>query len=129
MPENVDAGNPNVFKLYRGMYEMNMVDGVTSSDDARVMLTILNEVKFLDDVEFQTYTAGERFATMADQCRPVKDAKVPVALTVGERETIELMTVRSDGMMSLGTDVAGGVLNLSSATYSIASKFYGKAGQ
>lgn len=129
MPENVDAGNPNVFKLYRGMYEMNMVDGVTSSDDARVMLTILNEVKFLDDVEFQTYTAGERFATMDDRCRPVADVKVPVGLTVGVDESVVLMTVSPDGMMSLGTDVTGGVLNLSGATYSITSKFYGKAGQ
>lgn len=129
MPENVDAGNPNVFKLYRGMYEMNMVDGVTSSEDARVMLTILNEVKFLADVEFQAYTAGERFATMDDRCRPVADVKVPVGLTVGVDESVVLMTVSPDGMMSLGTDVTGGVLNLSGATYSITSKFYGKAGQ
>lgn len=126
MPVGIDTGNPNVFKLYRGMYEMNMVDGVTSSDDARVMLTISNIVMLLGDIAVQSYSEGDRLATMPYACRPASDIVLPVALVVGVNRSIEMLTIESDGMMSIGTDIQGGVVKTGGMSYNIGARYYRK---
>ena len=126
MPVGIDTGNPNVFTLYKGKYEMDFVEGVSSSDDPSVMLTSNDIVCFLRDIELQTYTAGSRIATMPDACRPAADVILPVAVSVGENRTIELLTVEDDGMMSLAKDVQGAIVEVAGLTYNIGAKFYSK---
>ena len=126
MPVDIDSGNPNVFTLYKGKYEMDFVEGVSSSDDPTVMLTANDIVCLLRDIELQTYTAGSRIATMPDACRPAADVILPVAVSVGENRTVELLTVEDDGMMSLAKDVQGAIVEVAGLTYNIGAKFYSK---
>lgn len=60
-----DTGNPNTFKIFMGKYP--------TTSNRFVMLTILNDVQFMDD-----YTADEtgKLTTLPVQCRPAKAMKI-----------------------------------------------------
>ena len=60
-----DTGNPNTFKIFMGKYP--------TSDNRFVMLTILNDVQFMDD-----YIADGtgNLTTLPAQCRPTKAMKI-----------------------------------------------------
>lgn len=60
-----DTGNPGTFKIFMGKYP--------TTDNRFVMLTILNDVQFMDD-----YTADEtgKLTTLPAQCRPAKAMKI-----------------------------------------------------
>lgn len=124
MPVGIDSGNPNVFRLYKGKYALQFVEGVSSAADPTVMLTANDVVLLLRDVELQTYTAGARVATVPDACRPAFDVEVPVVVAVGERRSVEALRIGADGLMSLGADVTGGVVKTCGISYNIAAKYY-----
>ena len=60
-----DTGNPNTFKIFMGKYP--------TTENRFVMLTILNDVQFMDD-----YTADGtgKLTTLPTQCRPTKVIKI-----------------------------------------------------
>ena len=60
-----DTGNPNTFKIFMGRYP--------TTGNRFVMLTILNDVQFMDD-----YTADEtgKLTTLPTQCRPANAMKI-----------------------------------------------------
>lgn len=79
-----DTGNPNTFKIFMGKYP--------TTENRFVMLTILNDVQFMDD-----YTADGtgKLTTLPTQCRPTKAMKIlaPIQRTkVRATQEIEVVT-------------------------------------
>lgn len=60
-----DTGNPNTFKIFMGKYP--------TTNNRFVMLTILNDVQFMDDY---TADATGKLTTLPAQCRPAKAMKI-----------------------------------------------------
>lgn len=79
-----DTGNPNTFKIFMGKYP--------TTDSRFVMLTILNDVQFMDDY---TADATGKLTTLPTQCRPTKAMKILVPIQrakVRATKQIEVVT-------------------------------------
>lgn len=79
-----DTGNPSTFKIFMGKYP--------TTDNRFVMLTILNDVQFMDD-----YTADDtgKLTTLPSQCRPTTVMKILAPIQRAEvraTQQIEVVT-------------------------------------
>lgn len=91
-----DTGNPDTFKIFMGKYP--------TTDNRFVMLTILNDVQFMDD-----YTADEtgKLTTLPAQCRPTKAMKILAPIQRAKAratQQIEVVTNVSTADKSVVTD-------------------------
>lgn len=68
-----DIGNPNVFTIYKGRYQLTPTQATFASTN--VMLTIQNMVQFLCDATIWT---REDVCTLPEQCRPKNMVVLPV---------------------------------------------------
>lgn len=84
MPES-DTGNPNVFKIFMGRYPTTV--------NRYVMLTILNDVQFMDD-----YTADEtgKLTTLPEQCRPATTLKILAPIQRAKSRATQKISVVTD---------------------------------
>jgi hypothetical protein len=104
-----DTGNPNVFKIFMGRYP--------TTDNRFVMLTILNDVQFMDD-----YTADGtgKLTTLPTQCRPANAMKILAPIQrANSRATsqIEVVTDVTTADKTVVTNGASSTMNyIESAT-------------
>lgn len=90
MITNTDTGNSNVFKIFMGRYP--------TTENRYVMLTILNDVQFMDD-----YTADEtgKLTTLPEQCRP----STVLTILAPIQRTTQTISVVTDGTMKAANTV------------------------
>lgn len=80
-----DTGNPNVFKIFMGRYPTTV--------NRYVMLTILNDVQFMDD-----YTADKtgKLTTLPEQCRPTTTLKILAPIQRAKSRATQKISVVTD---------------------------------
>lgn len=117
-----DTGNPNFFKTFKGRYELVPASGQTTDSNV-VMLSCVNDVQFMGDFLLTNYVAGDAIATLPEECRPGKIVKVPVVFNDGA-DAIVVMTVNTDGTMTLPCDFASATLYLSGINFNISDNWY-----
>ena len=80
-----DTGNPNGFKIFMGRYP--------TTENRYVMLTILNDVQFLDD-----YIADEsgKLTTLPEQCRPTTAIKILAPIQRAKSKNTQKISVVTD---------------------------------
>lgn len=91
-----DTGNPNSFKIFMGKYP--------TTANRFVMLTILNDVQFMDD--YTADTTG-KLTTLPAQCRPTKAIKILAPIQRAKSraaQQIEVVTNVSTADTSVVTD-------------------------
>lgn len=113
MPENVDAGNPNVFTVFKGKYDLTPAAGV-SFDSVATMKTCVNNVQFMGDAVIEKYVEGDVFATLHEECKPDHEVKCPIVWeTSATPPDIQLVTFLADGSMVVAGDSEGvGILTI-----------------
>ena len=122
MPDPADKGNPNVFTTFKGRYLLVASAGQVVDTDV-VMLSCTNDVQPIGDWTLTDYTASEPFATLTDGCRPQKVVKTPVVVNDGT-DRIVVMTVNTDGTMTLPFDYSTATLFLSGINFNISDNWY-----
>lgn len=92
-----DTGNTNTFKIFMGKYP--------TTENRFVMLTILNDVQFMDD-----YTADEtgKLTTLPPECRPNKALKILVPIQRSESRVSQQIEVVTDITTTDSNIVTGG---------------------
>lgn len=110
-----DKGNPNVFTVFKGRYEVTLADGATSSN-AKVMLTCVNAVQFMGN-----YTANESglIGTLPDGCRPLTTVYVPCYSSTNN--SMQSVTVAATGVIS---GKSGYLYNLAGCMFNISGNYY-----
>lgn len=122
MADQADKGNPNVFTTFKGRYLLVASAGQVVDTDV-VMLSCTNDVQPIGDWTLTDYTANEPFAALPDECKPGKIVKVPVIVNNGE-DRIVVMTVKTDGAMTLPFDYASATVYLSGINFNISDNWY-----
>lgn len=117
-----DKGNPNVFTTFKGRYLLVASAGQAVDTDV-VMLSCTNDVQPIGDWTLTDYTANKPFATLHDACRPQKVVKIPVVVNDGS-DRVVVMTVNTDGTMTLPFDYASATLFLSGISFNISDNWY-----
>lgn len=118
MADLADRGNPNVFKTFKGRYRL-IPNGQDVDTDA-VMLSCVNDVQPIGDWTLIDYTAGSTFATLEPDVRPGKEVRIPVVVDT----EIDILSIQTNGNMSLAKDHAAGVLYLSGINFNISDCWY-----
>lgn len=120
MPDSpADKGNPNFFRTFKGKFALVPSDTQTVDTDA-VMLSCTNDVQSIGDWTLVDYVAGAPFATLPEACRPGKEVRLPVVVD----DVMDVLTVQTNGEMSLLHDHATGVLYLSGVNFNISDCWY-----
>lgn len=91
-----DTGNPSTFKIFMGKYP--------TTANRFVMLTILNDVQFMDDY---TADATGKLTTLPAQCRPTKAMKILAPIQRAKNraaQQIEVVTNVTTAGTSVVTD-------------------------
>lgn len=110
-----DTGDPRLATpIWSGIYEVTPAEGVTLSSPT-VMLTKANYCQFCGDAE--GVTAETAFATMAEECRPVRTLALPVCAGDG----VGVLTVGTDGTLTCSE---GGTVHLDGFSYHICDRWY-----
>ena len=122
MANLADKGNPNVFTTFKGRYLLVALSGQVVDTDV-VMLSCTNDVQPIGDWTLTDYTANEPFAALPVECRPQKIVKLPVVVNDGT-DRIVVMTVNTDGTMTLPFDYASATLLLSGINFNISDNWY-----
>lgn len=122
MANPADKGNPNVFTTFKGRYLLVASAGQVVDNDV-VMLSCTNDVQPMGDWTLTDYTANNPFATLPDECKPGKILKVPVVVNNGE-DRIAVMTVNTDGTMTLPFDYVSATVYLSGINFNISDNWY-----
>lgn len=122
MLNGIDKGNPNVFTTFKGRYHLVASAGQVVDTDV-VMLSCTNDVQLIGDWTFTDYVANKPFATLPAECRPQKVVKIPVVVNDGS-DRIVVMTVNTDGTMTLPFDYAAATLFLSGINFNISDNWY-----
>ena len=120
--EPTGGGNPNFFKTFKGRYILVASAGQVVDTDI-VMLSCTNDVQPIGDWTLTDYTANNPFATLPDECKPGKLVKVPVVVNDGE-DRIVVMTVNTDGAMTIPSDYASATVYLSGINFNISDNWY-----
>lgn len=122
MAEPIDKGNPNVFTTFKGRYHLVASAGQVVDTNV-VMLSCTNDVQPIGDWTLTNYTANTPFATLPDECRPQKIVKIPVVVNDGT-DRIGVMSVNTDGTMTLPFDYSVATLFLSGINFNISDNWY-----
>ena len=122
MANLADKGNPNVFTTFKGRYLLVALSGQVADTDI-VMLSCTNDVQPIGDWTLTDYTANEPVAALPVECRPKKIVKMPVVVNDGT-DRIVVMTVNTDGTMTLPFDYASATLFLSGINFNISDNWY-----
>lgn len=122
MADPADKGNPNVFTTFKGRYLLVASAGQVVDTDV-VMLSCTNDVQPIGDWTLTNYAANEAFCTLPIECRPEKVVKIPVAVNDGT-DRLVIMTVNTDGTMTLPFDYASATLYLSGINFNISDNWY-----
>ena len=120
--EPTGGGNPNFFKTFKGRYLLVASAGQVVDTDI-VMLSCTNDVQPIGDWTLTDYTANNPFATLPDECKPGKVVKVPVVVNDGE-DRIVVMTVNTDGAMTIPSDYSSATVYLSGINFNISDNWY-----
>lgn len=120
--EPTGGGNPNFFKTFKGRYLLVASAGQVVDTDI-VMLSCTNDVQPIGDWTLTDYTANTPFATLPDECKPGKVVKVPVVVNDGE-DRIVVMTVNTDGAMTIPSDYSSATVYLSAINFNISDNWY-----
>ena len=114
-----EKGNPNVFTTFKGRYTLVASAGQVVDTDV-VMLSCTNDVQPIGDWTLTDYVQGATFATLPVECRPGKEVRAPVVVD----DSIEILSVQTDGSMSLNATHDHGVVYLSGINFNISDKWY-----
>lgn len=88
-----DVGNPNVFTIYKGKYELTPTEATFESTS--LMLTIQNMVQFLCDATIWT---REDVCTLPEECRPKNMVVLPVCGSTNLNNiVVTTLTINPDG--------------------------------
>lgn len=93
------------------------------ADTDVVMLSCTNDVQPIGDWTLTDYTANSSFSTLPSECRPMKTLKIPVVVNDGI-DRIVVLTVNTDGTMTLPSDYASATVYLSGINFNISDNWY-----
>jgi hypothetical protein len=117
--EPTGGGNPNVFKTFKGRYELT--PGVGTWDSVAVMLSCVNDVQIMGNCALDGYTAGATIATLPPECRPLTTLAVPVVSNFD----LDVMFVEPSGALKLATGFTGpGTIMLCGSSFNISHNWY-----
>lgn len=122
-----DLGNPNVFTLFKGRYDLTPVASLGTWDKTTVMLTSTNEVQILGDLTLdQAYTEGTVVAVLPEEVRPSKTVAFPVIYQTGQTNYgLMELGIRPNGEMVLGRRAAAGtVIRVNGCQFNISDRWY-----
>ena len=111
----LETGNPNVYTVFKGKYEVTLEDGATSTNKV-LMLTTANVVQFLGD--YVTGTSGV-LGSVPEACRPLAETYVPCYDAMAE--AVSFVTVMEDGTL-MGNPSSS--LKLRGCNYNISGNHY-----
>lgn len=117
--ENVDTGNPDVFTIFEGQYDIALA-GNCSMDNASTMLTIMCVVCIMSDAVLTGYTDGETFATLASECCPDEPIKLPVFFD----DSVVALGIGTDGAMTATGASGDGTLHLEGLCFNNCDRWY-----
>lgn len=122
------TGNPNVYTIYAGKYNVSLGDGVTM-ENTSVMLTQTNEVIFMGNCEVVAYTEGEPILELPEQCYPPLTFTIPVYHKdgAGVYEMVPL-EIYPNGDISCPVALTDGKLYTGGRSFNISGKWYGSEG-
>ena len=122
------TGNPNVYTIYSGKFELTLGEGVTMENKA-VMLTQTNEVIFMGNCEVAAYTEGEMILDLPEQCYPPMTFTIPAYHedSTGAYEVVPL-EIHQNGNISCPVALADGTLYTGGRSFNIGGKWYGAEG-
>lgn len=114
-----DLGNPNFFTTFKGRYLLVPAPAQSVDTDV-VMLTSANDVQPIGDWTILDYQASETFGTLPNECRPKKEVKIPVVIDTA----IDILSIQTNGDMSLANSHDAGILYLSGINFNISDNWY-----
>lgn len=118
MPEDIDLGNPNVFYIFQGKYEL-VLEPKCTMDNSSVMLTKMCTVEFMGDATLTEYSGGT-FATLPDDCCPSSDIAIPVI--ANDMHTVLYIT--SDGKLSIAGTENSYIVHLNGICFNNCDRWY-----
>lgn len=117
--EPTGGGNPNVFKTFKGRYELT--PGVGTWDSVAVMLSCVNDVQIMGNCALDGYTPGDTIATLPPECRPLTTL---AAFVISNFEP-DVMFVEPSGALKLATGFTGpGTIMLCGSSFNISHNWY-----
>lgn len=122
------TGNPNVYTIYAGKFELGLGEGVTM-ENADMMLTQTNEAIFMGNCEVVAYTEGAPILDLPEQCCPPMMFMIPVYHKdgAGVYEIIPL-EIYPNGDVSCPAALTDGTLYTGGRSFNIGGKWFGAKG-
>ena len=122
------TGNPNVYTIFAGKYNLSLGEGVTM-ENTSVMLTQTNEVIFMGNCEVVAYTEGENILDLPEQCYPPLMFTLPVYHKDGAGAyQIVPLEIYPNGDIACPVALTDGTLYTGGRSFNIGGKWYGTKG-
>lgn len=119
MPEDEDTGNPDVFTIFQGKYEIAPSEGCTLANDS-AMLTTMCIVELMGDAELTGYVDATAFATLPEECKPESEIHMPVYFD----DALVKLIITADGAMSLSGASGDGTVHLEGMCFNNCDRWY-----
>lgn len=110
MPE---TGNPNVYTIYKGKYQITAPDGETHY----CMLTATNEVIFCDN--YKSNSSG-LICTLPTELRPSETFKFPIVVN----STTRVVTFNTDGRITSSSSYSGQTHYFNGFSFNLSGNIY-----
>ena len=124
----VQTGNPNVYTIYAGKFELGLGEGVTM-ENASMMLTNANEAIFMGNCKVVAYTEGEPILELPEQCYPPLMFTIPVYHKDGAGVCkIVPLEIYPNGDVSCPVALTDGALYTGGRSFNIGGNWYGSEG-
>lgn len=118
MPEDIDYGNPNVFYIFQGKYEIELEDTCTM-DNQYVMLTKMCTIEFMGDAVLTGYEGGT-FARLPEECWPSNNVRIPILAD----DTHTILYISSEGELSIAVTQDVNTVHLNGVCINNCGKWY-----
>lgn len=100
---------------------MTLADSA-SCDNACCILTLDNIVLLMGNMELDGYVGGTALATVPESMRPIETVVRPVCLG----DDVVLLTISTDGELTLKADHESGTLYLNGFTFTPSDRYYNR---